>query len=106
MPQLTTLARLRELKRALETAVRVTKELAVNQTLTRLAARDPERWNFLLDSLAAGKEARGPGPLSPGLAALPPAPGGGAGGTRGAVGPLPPPRATAAHPAAPRRRAP
>jgi hypothetical protein len=56
MPHLTTLGRLGELKRALETAVRVTKELAVNQTLTRLAAREPERWNFLLDSLAASME--------------------------------------------------
>ena len=56
MPQLTTLARLGELKRDLEAAVRVTKELAVNQTLVRLAAGDPERWNFLLDSLAAGME--------------------------------------------------
>lgn len=53
MPNLTTLARLQELKRALETAVRVTRELAVNQTLTRLAAREPDRWNLLLDSLAA-----------------------------------------------------
>jgi hypothetical protein len=56
MPHLTTLARLGELKRALETAVRVTKELAVSQTLTRLAGRDPERWNFVLDSLAASME--------------------------------------------------
>ncbi len=56
MTSLPTFARLRELKGALETAVRVTKELAVNQSLTRLAARDPERWNLLLDSLAAGME--------------------------------------------------
>jgi hypothetical protein len=56
MPHLTTLARLRELKRSLDTAVRLTKELALNQTLTRLAASDPDRWNFLLDSLAAAME--------------------------------------------------
>ncbi len=56
MTSLPTLARLRELKGALETAVRVTKELALNQTLTGLAAREPERWNFLLDSLVAGME--------------------------------------------------
>ena len=56
MPHVTTLARLRELKRGLETAVRVTKELAMNQTLVRLAAGDPDRWNFVLDSLAAGME--------------------------------------------------
>jgi len=56
MPHVTTLARLGELKRGLETAVRVTKELALNQTLVRLAASDPERWNFLLDSLSAGME--------------------------------------------------
>jgi hypothetical protein len=56
MPHLTTLARLRELKRALDRAVRMTKELAVNRTLVRLAAQDPERWNILLDSLAAGME--------------------------------------------------
>ena len=61
MTNLPTLARLRELKSALERAIGVTKELAVNQTLTRLAACDPDRWNFLLDSLAAGME---PGKLS------------------------------------------
>ena len=56
MPHVTTLARLGELRRALKTAVRLTKELAVNQTMVRLAASDPERWNFLLDSLSAGME--------------------------------------------------
>jgi hypothetical protein len=56
MPHITTLARLGELRRALTAAVRVTKELAMNQTMVRLAASDPERWNFLLDSLAAGME--------------------------------------------------
>jgi hypothetical protein len=56
MTNLPKLARLLELRRALETAVRVTKELAVNQTLMRLAAQDPKRWNFLLDSLSAGME--------------------------------------------------
>jgi len=56
MPHLTTLARLGELRRALQMAVQVTKELAMNQTMLRLAASDPERWNFLLDSLAAGTE--------------------------------------------------
>jgi hypothetical protein len=56
MPELPRLARLNELQRALEAAVRVIRELAANSTLTRLAARDPERWNFLLDSLAAGME--------------------------------------------------
>jgi hypothetical protein len=56
MPNLPTRARLQELQRSLEAAVRTTKELAVNQTLVRLAAQDPERWNFLLDSLSAGME--------------------------------------------------
>jgi hypothetical protein len=56
MPHLPTLARLTELKRALERAVKVTKELAANRTLVRLAAEDPERWNLVLDSLSAGME--------------------------------------------------
>ena len=56
MPHLPTLARLEELKRVLERAAEVTKELAANQSLVRLAAEDPERWNFVLDSLSAGME--------------------------------------------------
>ena len=56
MPNLPKLGRLQELKRVLETAVSVTRELAVNQTLVRLAAEDPERWNFVLDSLSAAME--------------------------------------------------
>ena len=56
MPHLPTLARLEELKRALERAVEVTKELAANQSLVRLAAEDPERWNLVVDSLSAGME--------------------------------------------------
>jgi len=56
MPHVTTLARLAELRHSLETAVRVTRDLDANQTLVRLAAGELERWNFLLDSLAAGME--------------------------------------------------
>lgn len=62
MPHLSKLTRLEELKRALETAVRMTKEPAVCQTLMGLAAQDPERWNFVLDSLSAGME---PGEWAP-----------------------------------------
>lgn len=50
------LARLEELRTALETAVRVTRELAMNQTLERLATAEPDRWNIVLDSLSAGME--------------------------------------------------
>jgi hypothetical protein len=46
------LARLEELKRALETALRVTNELAANQTLVRLAAEDPERWGAVPEALS------------------------------------------------------
>ncbi len=56
MTNLPTLARLRELNRALETAVRMTKELAGNRAFERLAAQDPERWNLVLDSLTEGME--------------------------------------------------
>jgi hypothetical protein len=41
---LPTLALLRELNRALATAVRMTKELAGNRAFERLAAQDPERF--------------------------------------------------------------
>jgi hypothetical protein len=56
MPNLPKLARLQELKRALETAAGVTRELDANHTLVRLAAEDPERWNMVLDSLSAAME--------------------------------------------------
>jgi hypothetical protein len=56
MTTLPTFARLNELRRALETILRVTTELDVNQTLVRLAAQDPERWNYLLDSLSVAME--------------------------------------------------
>lgn len=56
MPNLPKLARLDMLRRTLQTAVRVTIELDANQTLVRLAAADPDRWNFLLDSLHAAME--------------------------------------------------
>jgi hypothetical protein len=56
MPNLPKLARLQELKRALETAAGVTRELDANRTLVRLAAEDPERWNLVLDSLSAAME--------------------------------------------------
>ena len=56
MPKLPKLARLEELRRSLETAVKLTHELAVNRTLERFAAEDPERWNIVLDSLAATME--------------------------------------------------
>jgi hypothetical protein len=70
MTSLPAFARLRELKGALETAVRVIKELAVNQSLSRLAAQDPEGWNFLLDSFAAGMEPGELGSIRQILAAL------------------------------------
>lgn len=56
MRNLAKLARLQELKRALETAVGVTSELDANQSLVRFAAEDPERWNLVLDSLSAAME--------------------------------------------------
>jgi hypothetical protein len=56
MLNLPKLARLEELHRSLERTVEVTKELAVNRTLVRLAHEDPERWNVLLDSLSAAME--------------------------------------------------
>ena len=56
MPNLPKLARLEELQRSLERTVAVTKELAENRTLVRLADEDPERWNVLLDSLSAAME--------------------------------------------------
>jgi len=70
MPHLPKLARLEELKRALETAVRMTKEPAVGQTLMGLAAQDPERWNFVLDSLSAGMEPGEMGSIQQVLTAL------------------------------------
>jgi hypothetical protein len=70
MPHITTLARLQELRCALESALRVIKELAVNKTLVRLAASDPQRWNFLLDSLAAGMESGEQGSMLQVLTAL------------------------------------
>src|SRR5258708_8216448 len=51
MTNLPTLARLRELNRALETAVRMTKELAGNRAFEPLAAHDPKPSNLLLDPL-------------------------------------------------------
>jgi hypothetical protein len=56
MRNLAKLARLQELKRALETAVGVSRELDANQSLVRFAAEDPERWNLVLDSLSAAME--------------------------------------------------
>lgn len=56
MPKLPKLARLEELRRSLETAVKVTRELEVNRTLVKFAAEDPERWNLVLDSLSATME--------------------------------------------------
>jgi hypothetical protein len=44
----------------LGTALRVTKELAANRTLERLATHDPERWNFVRDSLGLTMGARVP----------------------------------------------
>lgn len=70
MPHLPKLARVEELKRALETAVRITKEPAVGQTLMGLAAQDPERWNFVLDSLSAGMEPGEMGSIQQVLTAL------------------------------------
>lgn len=35
---------------------RTSRELAANQTLVRLAALEPERWNPVPDSLSAGME--------------------------------------------------
>ncbi len=70
MPHLLTLARLAELKRALEKAAEVTKELAANQSLVRLAAEDPERWNLVLDSLSASMEPGEMGSVQQVLSAL------------------------------------
>lgn len=56
MTHLPKLARLEELRRALETAVKIANELAVKQALDRFAAQDPDRWNFVVDSLSAGME--------------------------------------------------
>lgn len=56
MPNLPRLARLQTLHHSLETAVRVTEELAANESMVRLAAADPDRWNFVLDSLSAAME--------------------------------------------------
>lgn len=56
MPNLPRLARLQTLHHSLATAVRVTEELAANESMVRLAAEDPDRWNFVLDSLSASME--------------------------------------------------
>ena len=56
MPNLPKLARLQLLQRSLDTAVKVTKELAVNRTMIRLADEDPDRWNLVVDSLSAAME--------------------------------------------------
>ncbi len=56
MTNLPKMARLEELRRALEASVRLTKELTDDQTLTGLAGQDAERWSFVLDSLSAGME--------------------------------------------------
>jgi hypothetical protein len=56
MPNLPELALLGELRRSLVSTVQVTKELAVNRTLVRLADEDPEHWSVPLDSLSAAME--------------------------------------------------
>ena len=70
MPNLPKLARLQELRRALETVVRLTRELADNQSLMRMAADDPERWNFVIDSLSAAMEPGDQGTVRQALTAL------------------------------------
>jgi hypothetical protein len=70
MPNLPKLARLQELKRSLETAVQLIRELAANRVLVRLAADDPERWNFVIDSLSAGMEPGDQGSMQQVLTAL------------------------------------
>ena len=70
MPNLPKLARLQELRRALERAVGVTRELDANRTLVRLAAEDPERWNLVLDSLSAAMEPGEMGSVQQALTAL------------------------------------
>lgn len=56
MPKLPKLARLQLLTRSLETAARTIHELAATKTMERLATQEPERWNFVVDSLAAAME--------------------------------------------------